>query len=123
MKMVTQNGLKTLTTFQTQPSSTVYSLLENKIINRLIEAVSTSLKTNCCDFTTMALSILTPASVAQPQVSQPKKTEDKRLQFTNAEKEEPTHEQFVSLLNRLELLIGFHWSVFGDIYSNYVNNC
>ncbi|OWB55470.1 hypothetical protein B5S28_g1342 [[Candida] boidinii] len=108
---------------QTQPSSTVYSLLENKIINRLIESVSTSLKTNCCDFTTMALSILTPTTVAQPQASQPTKTEDKRLQFTDAEKEEPTYEQFVSLLNRLELLIGFHWSVFGDIYSNYVNNC
>ncbi|GMF53823.1 unnamed protein product [[Candida] boidinii] len=71
----------------------------------------------------MALSILTPTTVAQPQASQPTKTEDKRLQFTDAEKEEPTYEQFVSLLNRLELLIGFHWSVFGDIYSNYVNNC
>lgn len=90
---------------QIQPSTEVYGLMEEKIFKELLEQI-TAAKKSCA--------VLSASSAAAQSLADPKTSGFNFLKQRKADSE------MAGILLRISTLVKFHWSVFGDYYTEYV---
>lgn len=85
---------------QIQPNSDVYGLMEEKIFKEMLKEIITNLNFDS------AISALTLSPETKPTTANPK--------FKKADSE------MASIATRISTLVKFHWSVFGEYYSDFL---
>lgn len=87
---------------QIQPNSDVYGLMEDKIFKELLSEI---MRLNSAEGTILASNLNT---------EQAKQNTGAKLKKADSE--------LASISSRISTLVKFHWSVFGEYYSDYCNN-
>ncbi|RKP31322.1 T-complex 11, partial [Metschnikowia bicuspidata] len=90
---------------QIQPSTEVYGLMEEKIFKELLEQITAANK---------SCAVLSASSAAAQSLADPKTSGFNFLKQRKADSE------MAGILLRISTLVKFHWSVFGDYYTEYV---
>lgn len=107
-KQVTNNLPQSMVDFsynwlikQIQPNSDVYGLMEDKIFKELLTEIVVNLNFD---------GAITASSLSND------------LKLSSAGKSKKSDLEMVSIASRISTLVKFHWSVFGEYYTNYVKN-
>lgn len=86
---------------QIQPNSDVYGLMEDKIFKELLTEIVVNLNFD---------GAITASSLSND------------LKLSNLGKSKKSDLEMISIASRISTLVKFHWSVFGEYYTNYVKN-